>query len=154
MGRAHCDWAELECKSPRIISGRRDPAPILMVTTTERLLSEDDNILAICLMDSTFNIIETASRQFFERKFAISDKLQKSASAFAATMFGMSQMIDETFGETKSILVDHGSAKTILLRIPERGFVGMVLNTSANADYIALKIASNLEPKRDIEHYA
>jgi hypothetical protein len=97
--------------------------------------------------------VEAASRQVFDRKFVISENLLNSASAFAATMFGMAQLIDATFGETRSILVDHGMAKTMLLHIPERGFVGMVLNSSANADYIALKIGSTLESKKDIEHY-
>jgi hypothetical protein len=41
----------------------------------------------------------------------------------------------------------------MLIHIPEKGFVGMVLNTSANADYIALKITSRLESEKDIEHY-
>jgi hypothetical protein len=84
----------------------------MVITTSEHLLSIDNNIIAICLMDSKFNIVETASRQFFERRFAMSEKLKNGASAFAATMFGMVQLIDETFGKTKSILIDHGMAKT------------------------------------------
>lgn len=117
--------------------------------TLQRLLLADESILAVCLMDPDFNIADAASTPAIE-KFKITDKVQDSAGAFAATMLGMASLIDGTFGETKSIVVDHENAKTMLLRLRGGWLAGMVLARSANADRVATTVGSMLE-KLDIE---
>ena len=62
---------------------------------TLRLLLADESILAVCLMDPDFNIADAASTPAIE-KFKITDKVQDSAGAFAATMLGMASLIDGT----------------------------------------------------------
>ncbi|MEO9294207.1 MAG: hypothetical protein ABI347_01240 [Nitrososphaera sp.] len=123
-----------------------------MNVTLEHLLSADESILAVCLMDPDFNIVEAASRPTIG-KFDIPDKVQKSAGAFAAMMVGVAGLVEGAFGETRSIVVEHTGAKTLLLRLPGNWFAGMVLARSANADYIAARVGSALE-KQGIEEYA
>ncbi|MEW5841273.1 hypothetical protein [Nitrososphaera sp.] len=127
----------------------------MVISTSEHVLASDDNILAACLMDDKFNMVESAARDGFAQKFKITDDIEKSSSAWAAIMFGMAELTDSVFGKTRCVLVDHDFAKLLLLHVPPSGFVGLVLNRSANADYITLKVSTLLEPaEHDIARYA
>lgn len=95
-------------------------------------------------MDPDFNIADAASMPAIE-KFKITDKVQDTAGAFAATMLGMASLIDGTVGETKSMVVDHENAKTMLLRLRGGWLAGMLLARSANADRVAATVDSTLE---------
>jgi hypothetical protein len=123
-------------------------------STSDFILSLDDNILAVSLMDADFNIVEAASNGSFNDRFAVPGKMQKGSSAWAAIMFGIAELVDDTFGRTRSLAVDHDFAKLMLVHVPAKGFVGLVLNRSANADYITLKVTDALDARRSIEKYA
>ena len=123
-------------------------------STSEFILSQDDNILAVSLMDADFNIVEAASTSSFNDRFVVPNKMQKGASAWAAIMFGIAELVDDTFGRTRCLSVDHDFAKLLLVQIPAKGFVAMVLSRSANADYIMLKVTSALDAQRSIAEYA
>ena len=100
-------------------------------------------------MDPDFNIADVASMPAIE-KFKITDKVLDSAGAFAATMLGMASLFDGTFRETKSIVVDHENAKTMLPRLRGCWLAGMLLARQANADRVAATVGSTLE-KLDIK---
>lgn len=122
--------------------------------TSEFLLSQDENILAVSLMDDDFNIVEASSVSSFSERFAVPDKMQRGASAWAAIMFGIAELADDSFGKTRCMTVDHDFAKLMIVQVPSKGFVGLVLTHSANADYIMLKVTSVLDVDRGIERYA
>jgi hypothetical protein len=123
-------------------------------STSEFLLSQDENILAVSLMDTDFNIVEASSASSFNERFAVPDKMQRGASAWAAIMFGIAELVDDSFGKTRCMTVDHDFAKLMIVQAPSKGFVGLVLTRSANADYIMLKVTSALDVRRGIERYA
>lgn len=105
-------------------------------------------------MDSNFRVMEEASKQAFDKKFKIPDKLKKDGSDYAALVFATARLSEETFGRVERMVVDYDSAKTMLLPIRGRGYVGMVVNPSASADYISLKVSAIMTPNRDVENYA
>ena len=105
-------------------------------------------------MDADFNIVESSSSDSFSERFVVPGKLQRGASAWAAIMFGIAELVDDPFGKTRCMTVDHDLAKLMIFQVPSKGFVGLVLNRSANADFIMLKITSALDVQRSIERYA
>jgi hypothetical protein len=125
----------------------------MIISTSQHILSMDDGILATCLMDSNFRVLESTSRPSFIKRFQISDKVKKNGGDYAAVMFGTAQISAEAFGEVKLLVVDYDTVKTVLLPIVGMGYVGLVVNQSTNAEYLALKIQSMLETKQDIESY-
>ncbi len=114
----------------------------------------DENILAVCLMDSNFRVIESASKQTFDKKFKISDKLQKGGSDYAALMFATARLSEEAFGKVGFMVVDYDRAKTMLLPVQGRGYIGIVVNPSTSTDYIALKVSAAIGPNHSLENYA
>lgn len=125
----------------------------VIITASQHLLSIDENILAVCLMDSNFRVLEAASKQAFDKKFKISDRLKKSSGDYAAMIFATAQLSEETFGKVECVVVDYDMAKTMLLPIQGRGYVGMVVNSSTSTEYITLKVSATLEPNPDMESY-
>ena len=122
--------------------------------TSEFLLSQDENILAVSLMDADFNIVEASSASSFSERFAVLDRVQRGASAWAAIIFGIAELADDSFGKTRCMTVDHEFAKLMIVQVQSRGFIGLVLTRSANADYIMLKVTSALDVHRSIERCA
>ncbi|AIF82890.1 hypothetical protein NTE_00812 [Candidatus Nitrososphaera evergladensis SR1] len=125
----------------------------MIISASQHILSIDENILAVCLMDSNFRILEAASKQAFDKKFKIPDKLKKGSGDYAALVFATARLSEETFGKVECIVVDYDMAKTMLLPIQGRGYVGIVVNPSTSTDYITLKVSATIEPNQDIENY-
>lgn len=126
---------------------------LMAISTAQHILSLDENVLAVCLMNCDFRAVELASKVRFGKRFKVSEKLRKEFGDYAAVIFATAQISSETFGNVKRVIVDYESAKTMLIPISEVGYVGLVVHSSANADYIALKIESFLDEKRDVEDY-
>ena len=123
------------------------------ISSAEHILATDDSALAVCLMDHNFHVLEVASKPPFTKKFKISDKLRKDCGDYAAVIFGTAQIPVTAFGKFRRITVDYDSAKTMLIQIGSVGFVGLVLQTSANADLLALKIEDLLGTDPEDEDY-
>ena len=115
-----------------------------MIGASEHLLSQDKDILAVAIMDSRFNTIETAAKEDFGKQFKLTKEIQDNAGAWAAMMYEIARLSDETFGETSCIVVHHDNAKLVLLKISPQWMVGLVLSSTTNVDYVTLKIRTIL----------
>src|SRR5918912_572197 len=107
---------------------------------SQYILSLDENVLGVCLMDANYRMVESALKTEFNSRFSLTSKLKEEASAYAAAIFGTAQLVEESFGETNYVVVDYSNIKLMLLKLlPERQFVGLIVNRSTNIDYIAMK---------------
>jgi hypothetical protein len=124
-----------------------------MIRISERILSLDENILAASLFSSQFHMVENAVKPGFEKRFRVTPAVERSGPSYAATIYGMAKLLEETFGDVERITTDHGSAKLMLLALKNsRGFVGLVLNKTVNSDLLALRISAELnEEDKEID---
>ncbi len=123
----------------------------MAISTAQHILSLDESVLAVCLMDCNFRALEMASKVRFGKRFKISEKLRNKFGDYAAVIFATAQISSEAFGKVRRVIVDYESAKTMLIPICDIGYVGVVLHPSTNTDYIAFKIESFLDSERDFE---
>jgi hypothetical protein len=109
----------------------------------ERILNVDENILAVSIMDSNFNILETASINYFNQRFPISNELKIKSGNFCAAIYSAVQPWSTAFGKVRLIITDFDDVKTILIPMGKMYYVGAVLRSSANADYLASKMMAD-----------
>ncbi len=65
--------------------------------------------------------------------------LESKISAHAAAIFGPAQIVEESFGETNSIVIDYAHVKLMLIKLlNERHFIRLVVNRLTYVDYIKL----------------
>ena len=113
---------------------------------SQHILSVDDNIIGVSIFSQNFNLVESASKSDFAKRFTLSEQTEDASPAYAAAMFGMARMVEAAFGRVEKLTVDYQGAKLMLLSLKNaRGFVGMVLNKSVNAEYLAAKVLALLE---------
>lgn len=124
-----------------------------MIRVSEHILSLDENILAVSLLSSQFHIVESAAKPGFDKRFKVTPAVEQSGPSYAAAIYGMAKLLEETFGDVERITTDHGDAKLALLVLKNsRGFVGLVLNKTVNDDLLALRISTELnEEDREID---
>ncbi len=125
----------------------------MSIRISEHVLSLDENILAVSLFSPQFHMVESATKTGFEKRFKVTPAIDRSGSSYAATMYGMTKLLEETFGNVEKITTDYGDAKLMLLALKNsRGFVGLVLNKTVNSDLLALKISTELnEQSKEID---
>lgn len=125
----------------------------MSIRISEHVLSLDENILAMSLFSPQFHMVESATKTGFEKRFKVTPAIDRSGSSYAATMYGMTKLLEETFGNVEKITTDYGDAKLMLLALKNsRGFVGLVLNKTVNSDLLALKISTELnEQSKEID---
>lgn len=118
----------------------------MAVTVSEHILLLDENILAVSLFSNQLHLVETASRDNFDKRFKIEPSVQDSSSSYASVVYGTARLLQPTFGQVEKITVDHEDVKLVLLVLKDHsGFVGLVLTKTVNADYLALKILRTVE---------
>lgn len=118
----------------------------MSIGISQHILLLDDNILGVSIFSKNFNVIESATKPSFAKRFELSRQTEDSSPAYAAAVFGMTKMVETAFGGVEKITVDYERAKLMLLSVKdEKGFVGMVLNKSVNAEYLAAKVLTMLE---------
>ena len=117
----------------------------MSITISQHILSIDENILAASLFSNQFHMVETAAKASFAKHFTISSALESSAPAYAAAVYSMVKMLEEPFGSVDKIVVDYADAKVMLIALANgQGYIGLVLNPSVNADFLALKLRGSL----------
>lgn len=118
----------------------------MSIRISQHILSLDDNILGVSIFSNNFNLVESAAKPSFGKRFTLSAQTEDASPAYAAAVFGMTRMVEAAFGRVEKVTVDYQEAKLMLLSLKdEKGFVGMVLNKSVNAEYLAAKVLAVLE---------
>jgi hypothetical protein len=100
------------------------------------VLSTNDEILAISIMDMKGNVLAAKSKEAFNESFGVSS--QDRAKYGGTLAIAALAVVNETrniFGGVKAIITIHENCKLMLLPIPSfQILVGLVLQRSVNAE--------------------
>jgi hypothetical protein len=115
------------------------------------VISIDDAILAISVMDMKGNILASQFKQAFKDKFEVTIDDKKNSGTWAIVILGMHERFKHIFGSSEAIINIYKSCKTMLIPIRSRQIlIGLVVQRSTNAeDYVANKVRILLEELQD-----
>ena len=107
------------------------------------ILSSNDEILGISIMDMRGNILTANSKEAFKEAFAVSLDRAKYGGTLAVAVLTVVNETRNIFGRAKAIITIHKNCKLMLLPVPSfQILVGLVLQRSVNTDD---KIANEIE---------
>jgi hypothetical protein len=107
------------------------------------VLSTNDKILSISIMDTRGNILAAISKQSFKQAFRLTRNGDKYGGTLAVAALAVANEVKDIVGEAQVLITIYKDCKMMLLPIPSYEIlVGFVLQRSVNAeDYdIANKI--------------
>jgi hypothetical protein len=104
----------------------------------DEVLSSNDEILAISIIDMKGNILAAKSKEPFKKAFRVAADGDKYGATLAVGIFSLVNEVKEVFGEPQAISTIHKNCKLMLLPIASyQILVGLVLQRDYN---IARKI--------------
>jgi hypothetical protein len=111
-------------------------------TISDDILSSNDEILGISIMDMRGNILAANSKESFKEAFAISRDRAKYGGTLAVAALAVANETRNIFGAAKAIITIHENCKLMLVPVPTHQLlVGLVLQRSVNAeDKLANKV--------------
>jgi hypothetical protein len=111
-------------------------------TISDDILSNNDEILGISIMDMRGNILAAKSKESFRKAFAVSRDRAKYGGTLAVAALAVANETRNIFGAAKAIITIHENCKLMLLPVPPyQLLVGLVLQRSVNTeDKIANKV--------------
>jgi hypothetical protein len=84
----------------------------------DEVLSSNDEILAISIIDMKGNILAAKSKEFFKKAFRVTaDDGDKYGATLAVGIFSLVNEVKEVFGEPQAISTIHKNCKLMLLPI-------------------------------------
>ena len=100
------------------------------------ILSSNDKILSISVIDRKGNIIASKSKEYFEQTFGEGQELDKKyGGTLAIAALSVANELKELVGEAKALITIYRDCKMMLLPIPSYEImVGFVLPSSSNAE--------------------
>jgi hypothetical protein len=105
-------------------------------TVAENILSSNDKILSVSVIDKKGNILASKSKEYFERTFGEGQKLDKKyGGTLAIAALSVANELKELVGEAKALITIYRDCKMMLL--PNSSYeimVGFVLPSSSNAE--------------------
>jgi hypothetical protein len=107
------------------------------------ILSANNEILAISIMDTRGNILAAISKDSFKEAFGVTRDGEKYSGTLAVAALAVANEVKDIVGEAQVLITIYKDCKMMLLHIPSYEIlVGFVLQRSVNAeDYnIANKI--------------
>ena len=107
------------------------------------ILSANDEILAISIMDTRGSILAAISKDSFKEAFGLTRNGEKYGGTLAVAALSLVNQVRNVVGEAKAIITIHKDCKMVLVPLPAyQILVGLILQHSVNAeDYnIANKI--------------
>jgi hypothetical protein len=113
------------------------------------ILSTNDEILAISVIDKKGNILAGKSKESFKKAFDGTADGDKYGATLAIGILSLVNEVKELFGEAQAIITIHKNCKLMLLPIPSyQIFVGLVLQRDYNiANKIERLLADTVKPK-------
>jgi hypothetical protein len=111
-------------------------------TISDDILSSNDEILGISIMDMRGNILAANSKESFKEAFAVSRDRAKYGGTLAVAALAVVNETRNIFGATKAIITIHEKCKLMLVPVPAHQLlIGLVLQRSVNTeDKIANKV--------------
>jgi hypothetical protein len=107
------------------------------------ILSKNDEMLAISIMDMRGNILAAKSKEYYKETFGVTGEGEKYGGTLAVAALAVANELKDIVGEAQALITIYKNCKMMLLPIPSYEIlVGFVLQRSADAeDYnIANKI--------------
>jgi hypothetical protein len=107
------------------------------------ILSTNDGILAISIMNMRGNILASTSKESFKEDFGVSREGDKYGGTLAVAALAVANEVKDVAGEAQALITIYKNCKMMLLPMPSHEILaGFVLRPSVNAeDYnIANKI--------------
>jgi hypothetical protein len=96
------------------------------------ILSANDEILAISIMDTRGNILAAISKDSFKEAFRVTRNGDKYGGTLAVAALAVANELKDTFGEAQAIIATYKDCKMMLLPIPSHEIlIGFVLERSA-----------------------
>jgi len=119
---------------------------------SKQILSIDDTIDAVSIMDMQGNTLSSTSKEsFYTAKYDVTKDIHDIAGGFAIVILGMVQRMDKSFGSTEAIVSFHKKCKLMLVPIPSHQIlIGLVIYRSSNEEYIITKIRTLLDDGNNI----
>lgn len=110
---------------------------------SDEILSTNDEILSISIMDVRGNILAARSKEYFRQVFGVTRDGDKYGGTLAVAALAVANEVKDIVGEAQALITTYKDCKMMLLPIPSYEIlIGLVLQRSVNAeDYnIAHKI--------------
>lgn len=110
---------------------------------SDDILSTNDEILSISIMDVRGNILAARSKEYFRQVFGVTRDGDKYSGTLAVAALAVANEVKDIVGEAQALITTYKDCKMMLLPIPSYEIlIGLVLQRSVNAeDYnIAHKI--------------
>ena len=99
------------------------------------ILSMNDEILAISIMDTKGNILDATSKDSFKEAFGVTRDGDKYGGTLAVAALAVPNEVKDIFKEARAIISIHENCKMVLLPIPSHGIlIGFVLQCSVNTE--------------------
>ena len=99
------------------------------------ILSTNDEILAISIIDMKGNILAANSKASFKEAFGVTRDGDKYGGTLAVAALSLVNQLRNVVGEAKAIITIHKDCKMVLVPLPAyQILVGFVLQRSVNAD--------------------
>jgi hypothetical protein len=111
------------------------------------ILSTNDEILAISIIDKKGNILAAKSKESFKKAFRVTVDGDKYGATLAIGILSLVNEVKEFVGEAQAIITIHKNCKLMLLPIPSyQILVGLVLQRDYNiADKIERLLADTVK---------
>ncbi|HEU0143660.1 MAG TPA: hypothetical protein VFQ47_02635 [Nitrososphaera sp.] len=108
------------------------------------IMSMNDEILAISIMDTKGNILAATSKDSFKEAFGATRNGDKYGGTLAVAALAVANEVKDIFKEAQAIISIYENCKMMLLPIPSYEIlVGFVLQRSVNAE--GYNIANKIE---------
>ncbi len=102
---------------------------------SDHILSTNDEILSISIMDMRGNILATKSKEYFRQVFGITVEGDKYGGTLAVAALAVANEVKDIVGEAQALITIYKDCKMMLLPIPSYEIlVGFVLHRSVNAE--------------------
>ena len=109
---------------------------------SDEILSTNDEILSISIMDVRGNILAARSKEYFRQVFGVTRDGDKYGGTLAVAALAVANETRNIFGAAKAIITTHENCKLMLVPVPAHQLlIGLVLQRSVNTeDKIANKV--------------
>ena len=102
---------------------------------SDDILSTNDDILAISIMDMRGNILATKSKEYFRQVFGITLEGDNYGGTLAVAALAVANEVKDIVGEAQALITIYKDCKMMLLPLPSYEIlVGFVLQRSVNAE--------------------
>ena len=119
-------------------------SPGVAEKVSDDILSSNEEILGISIMDISGNVLAAKSKESFKQAFQATGEGDKYGGTLAVAALAVANEVKDVVGEAQAIITIYKNCKMMLLPIPSSQIlVGFILQRSVNAE--GYNIANTIE---------